>query len=129
MMAKAQPSDFERAVRLAVSRAVARKDVPDDVVRSVAEKLEGIHSHTPIRWVDICPYGICIEHIVEADRWRDALTQIFDAGEPIRAVRLFPWGILVDDLMQIHVEQEFEELAPYIEGVGGERFHGVARMI
>lgn len=106
------------AVRTTLARAIATRDLPDDIVKSVAERLVDLSVDSPIRRFDVCSHGICVDYLVEIDRWKDILLQIADKGR-FHEIKLFPWGILQDDLMQIQVEHEVPELAPFVKELGG----------
>ena len=98
------------AIRKALALAVARRDVPDDLVDSIAERLAGGSAADAIRRLDVCAYGICIDYFVGPDRWRDLLNEALNQ-RTIRRIEMFPWGILDPDLFQIKVEHEVEGLA------------------
>ncbi|HUG49157.1 MAG TPA: hypothetical protein VMP67_12180 [Candidatus Limnocylindria bacterium] len=103
-------------LRLALARSVAQRDVPDEVIKSVSGKIAKIRPRAPIRKLDICAYGICLDYFVSPQEWREVLFGLLD-GPRVRGFRVFPWGILVDDLFQIRVEHQMEELAPYVGGM------------
>lgn len=106
-------SQIATELRLALARSVAQREVPDDVIRAVSGKVAKLQRRVPIRKLDICAYGICLDYFVTPDEWRDVLFGVLD-GPRVRGIRVFPWGIPVDDLFQIRVEHQMEELAPYV---------------
>jgi hypothetical protein len=104
-------------VHAALSRAVARREIPDDVVELVLKRLTAVHTKYPIRWIDVCVYGICIDHFVQPAEFPKLVGDIVKMG-PVRKLEYFPWGIIDPDIIQVHVEHRFDELAPFIEGKG-----------
>ncbi len=100
-------------ISVALARAVASRKVPAEIVSKISAKLS--ESTVPIRGIDICAYGICIDYIVDRRDWWDVIPSITTlTGSRMRSLRLFPWGIPVDDIFHIRVEHEFEELAPFM---------------
>lgn len=97
------------AIRKALAQSVARRDVSDDVVDSIAERLANGVAAEGIKRLDVCTYGICVDYFVGPDRWRDILNKLV-GQRTVRRVETFPWGIIEPDLVQIHVEHEIEEL-------------------
>lgn len=106
---------LERKVRTSLARAIASRDLPDDVVATVADKLMTLSGPAQIRRFDVCVYGICIDYLVEPHDWRDVVHKVFDLDVPIRKFYGFPWGIPADDLMQLSFEVEIDELAGLID--------------
>ncbi|MDQ4124813.1 MAG: hypothetical protein M3134_04315 [Actinomycetota bacterium] len=98
------------AIRKALAVAVARRDISEDVVDSIAERLSKTAAAAEgIRRLDVCTYGICIDYFVGPDRWRDVLNELINERS-VRRIELFPWGILDPDLFQVHVEHQVDEL-------------------
>ena len=106
--------DLHIVVSAALSRAVARREIPDDIVAGVVKRISGIHRQNPISWIDVCVYGICIDYFVEPPRLSKVITELLKVG-PVRKFELFPWGIITTDLLQVRVEHRFDELAPFID--------------
>ena len=107
-------SNDPKAVAAALAHVVSARKVPDKVVNAVAEKLAA--SKYKIGGIDICKYGICIDYILQGrDAWRTIpdLVEIRDAQ--VYGLRVFPWGIPWPDVLHVHVDHGFEELAPYVE--------------
>src|SRR5829696_7650108 len=96
-------ADLRPTVQAALSRAIARRDVPDEVIDSVVRTLTDLHMKYPIRWIDVCVYGICIDQFIEPDRFPELIADLIHSG-PIRKIDLFPWGIINPDLIQVHIE-------------------------
>jgi hypothetical protein len=109
----------DKAMRLALARAVANRKVPNQVVAKVAKKLSV--SKLDIRGIDICVYGICLDYIIDRKDWWEAMPDIMAIrGTRIRDIHVFPWGIPVPDVFHVQVEHEISELAPYMEShLGG----------
>lgn len=99
----------EDAIRKALALAVARRDISDDVVDSIAGQLSKAGAIDGIRRLDLCTYGICLDYFVGPDRWRDVLEGLLNQ-RTVRRVEMFPWGIIDPDLIQIKVEHQIDEL-------------------
>ena len=96
-------------VRGALSRAVASRQVPDASVMSVAKMLAG--AKLPIRAIDICTHGICIDYVFQKDRWAQAIQDmVLMKGAGIHSITIFPWGIPVPDVFRMRVEHAFDAL-------------------
>lgn len=113
---RSRGGELRPVVQAALGRAVARREVPDKVIDSIVKRLSDVHGRTPIAWIDVCVYGICIDHYVEPAQVPEVVNDIFKTRFPIRKLELFPWGIFDPDIVQIRVEHRFDELAPFIEG-------------
>lgn len=119
----ARSSKPPEAIREALAMAVASRQVPDDVVRGVAKRLADL-PQLPAR-IDVCSRGICIDVFHRGDDdWTAPLKAFSDRywSERIRKIDLFPWGIPFPDLLQMRVQLQFDELAPFMDAtVGGPR--------
>lgn len=103
------PAGDAGEIRMALARAVASRKVPDDAIAAVADRLA--RHKLPIRGIDICAYGICIDYFFTDDRWSRVLPEILKLkGSHVHSITVFPWGIPVPDLFRVRVEQQFEEL-------------------
>lgn len=91
----------------ALAVRLAKKKIPDDVLARVAER--AARNGLKVGGVDFCPYGICIDYFAD----RTFSIDEFIRGEKYRAVKLFPYGILVDDLFRVQVEMHVPELSEY----------------
>ena len=93
----------------ALNKALANFEIPDDVVKNLAEKLSKIPD---IKRIDICKYGICIDKFSDKPKWWEEL-EYFNGieGGHIRELKVFPWGIINPDLFQLKLELEFDELS------------------
>jgi hypothetical protein len=93
----------------ALSKRLAHRDIKDDVIAAVAKRM--VRDGLKIGGFDFCPYGICIDYFSD----KPILVDSYLKDRVLRAVRLFPYGILVDDLWRMQVELQVPELA----GMGG----------
>ena len=101
-----QPTNTKE-IHLALARRLATREVSDDTLKSVASRI--IRDGLKIGGVDFCPYGICIDYFSD----RPVSIDAFLKDTTFRAVKLFPYGILVDDLFRIQVEMNVPELAGF----------------
>lgn len=98
-------STSAKELQKALATRLARHKISDDVISKVAERVA--KNGLKVGGVDFCPYGICIDYF--ADR-RFSIGE-FVRDEKFRVVKLFPYGILVDDLFRVQVEMHAPELA------------------
>jgi len=96
-------------VHKALAARLAHRDLKDEVISRITSRI--VREGLKIGGVDFCPYGICIDYFSDK---RIIVDKILD-GEKFRVVRLFPYGILVDDLWRMQVEMHVPELV----GIGG----------
>jgi hypothetical protein len=102
------PNDVKE-VRTALARAIAQRKVPADIVEEVASQLATIKQ--PIRGIDVCERGICIDFLIEGKNWRRTLSDIVEVeGGRLRGIEIFPWGIINPDILHIRVMQEFDQM-------------------
>ena len=105
-------------LRLALARAVAARQVPDDAILAVAKNLAA--GKNKIRGIDVCVYGICIDYFFEGDQWIRALPELVRGKDArLHSIEVFPWGIPWPDLYRIRVQAEFDQFASYNPRVGG----------
>lgn len=96
-------------LRLAIARAVASRKISDDAISAVAKKLSAIKH--PIRGIDVCTHGICIDYFFSGDEWLKALPELVRAKDSrVYGVEIFPWGIPFPDIYRVRVQQDFQEL-------------------
>ena len=96
-------------LRLAIARAVASRKITDDAISAVAKKLSAIKH--PIRGIDVCTHGICIDYFFSGDEWLKALPELVRAKDSrVYGVEIFPWGIPFPDIYRVRVQQDFQEL-------------------
>lgn len=94
-------------VRAALARAVAEHKIADDVI-DVAAKQIATAKH-PIRGLDICAYGICIDYFLDGkDWWRTLPELIAVEGGRLRGIEIFPWGIINPDILHVRVTQNLD---------------------
>jgi hypothetical protein len=104
-------------LRLELARAVASRKVPDDAIAAVAGRLAA--TKVQPRRIDICALGICIDYLTDERDLSNLVPGLFRLeGVRIRGIEIFPWGIPYPDLFRVHVEQEFDETAPYAPTLG-----------
>ncbi|RYI33894.1 MAG: hypothetical protein EON48_02470 [Acetobacteraceae bacterium] len=96
-------------IQKALAKRLAHRELADEVITAISKRV--VRDGLKIGGVDFCPYGICIDYFSDKRILVDKLV----VGEKYRAVRLFPYGILVDDLWRVQVEMQVPELA----GIGG----------
>jgi hypothetical protein len=108
-MADSIAATTAKDVQKALARRLAHRELKDDVIAAVAKRI--VRDGLKIGGVDFCPYGICIDYFSD----KRILVDKFFGPEKVRVVRLFPYGILVDDLWRLQVEMQVPELA----GIGG----------
>lgn len=90
-------------VRMAIGRAVAGRQLPDASITALAKKLTS--TKFPIRSIDVCTHGICIDYVFHDDRWAQAIKEIVAMkGVGIHSITVFPWGIPVPDIFRVRVE-------------------------
>jgi hypothetical protein len=110
--------DLRPAVQAAIGRAVAMGDVPDEVIQELVARLTDVHSRFPIRWLDICNYGTCVDYFVKPDELAELVGYVFGSDLSIRKVEVFPWGIPpFTDLVQVRFEHQ-DELAQFVKASG-----------
>ncbi|MBD3662641.1 hypothetical protein [Sulfitobacter aestuariivivens] len=97
----------EKEVHKAIATRLARFDIRDDVLEKVSARVA--RNGLKVGGVDFCPYGICIDYFCEKELSIDELL----VKEKYRVVKLFPYGILVDDLFRVQVEMHVPELAQH----------------
>lgn len=117
MAKRSESTKIESALRMELARAVAGREIPDDVVASATKQLTEAHRRWPIHKIDVCVFGICIDRFVPVDSFREVLDVVLGADQPFRKVELFPWGIIDWDVVQIRVEQQIPELAAATAGM------------
>lgn len=91
----------------ALAARLARHKISDAVIEKVSHRVA--KNGLKVGGVDFCPFGICIDYFADREFSIDEL--ILD--EKFRVVKLFPYGILVDDLFRVQVEMHVPELAEF----------------
>jgi hypothetical protein len=101
-------------IRTALARAVAQRQVPDDTIDKMASQIAG--ARFPIRKIDICTMGICIDYFLEGDQWWTKLPELINIeGGELQGIEIFPYGIPFPDLHHVRVIQRFGA----VPGLGG----------
>lgn len=95
----------DKSVHKALAARLAHYKISDAIVSKVASRV--IREGLKIGRFDFCPYGICIDYFADKKVSIDRLL----LTDRYRVVRLFPYGILVDDFFHVRVEMEVPELA------------------
>ncbi len=90
-------------VHKALAVRLAHREIGDDVLAKVADRVA--RNGMKIGGFDFCPYGICIDYFTD----REFSIDEFARGVKYRELRLFPYGILVDDLFRVRVEVHVPE--------------------
>ncbi len=96
-----------RAVHMALADRLASRDIPDDVLKVISDRLT-IEDMT-IGGVDFCPYGICIDYFSE----KPLVLEAFKGLGRYRELRLFPWGIIDPEIWRARVEVQVPELQKF----------------
>ncbi|MEX2519113.1 MAG: hypothetical protein WD969_07275 [Paracoccaceae bacterium] len=96
-----------KELQKALAVRLARHKISDDVIAKVANRVA--KNGLKIGSVDFCPFGICIDYFAD----RTFSLDEFVRDEKFRAVKLFPYGILVDDLFRVQVQMQVPELAEF----------------
>jgi len=91
-------------VQKSLAKRLAHRELRDDLIASIAKQI--VRDGLKIGGVDFCPYGICIDYFTD----RPVILDKVIAGSKFRTVKLFPYGILVDDLWRVQVEMHIPEL-------------------
>ena len=99
-------NDF-RDVRHAIAKSVAAYDVGDEVVDVLTENIIG--AELPVRRLDVCVYGICIDYFFDRGEWAERLQQVMkvDIGL-VRELEVFPYGIPWPDIFHVRVTHQLE---------------------
>jgi hypothetical protein len=108
-MADSIAASTAKDVQKALAKRLAHRELKDELITTIAKRI--VRDGLKIGGVDFCPYGICVDYFSDKRILVDKLM----VGEKYRAVRLFPYGILVDDLWRLQVEMQVPELT----GFGG----------
>ena len=104
----------KKEIYVALARKVSSLGVPDEVIESTVEKLAV--SKFPIRGIDICSFGICLDYIIDGDRPWDHIRDVVSINDAIlKDVRVFPFGIINPDILHVQVQQEILELQKYLK--------------
>jgi len=101
-------------VRVALARALAERKIADDVIDMVAKQIAT--AKHPIRGIDVCTYGICIDFFIDGKDWWHTLPELIEVeGGGLKGIEIFPWGIVNPDLLHVRVTQSLDVL-PQVRG-------------
>ena len=94
-------------VRMALARALASHNVTDAVIDNAAKQLATLPH--PIRGIDICQFGICIDMFFEGKDWLKSLQTLVGApGINWSKLEVFPFGIVNPDLVHVRMGQQHD---------------------
>ena len=97
-------------VRTALARAVAQRRIPDDAIDEAAQQL-AVAKH-PIRGIDVCERGICLDYMIDGDTWWQTIPDLVDvASGRLTGIEVFPWGIPRPDILHVRIMQELDVLS------------------
>ncbi len=88
----------------ALARRLAHRDIRDDAIAAVSKRM--VADGLKIGGFDFCPYGICIDYFSDRPISIDGYLK----DRILRAVKLFPYGVVADDLWRLQVELHAPEL-------------------
>lgn len=95
-----QPTDLYTTL----TQAVAQRHLPDDLIQELAQRFTEFR--TPIKGINVCERGICIDFVVDRTEWPQSMEDIVRVlGPDLRGVDVFPWGIPAPDLLHIRAVQ------------------------
>jgi hypothetical protein len=104
----------EKCVRTALARCVAEYKISDEVIDLAAKQLAT--AKHPIRGIDVCTYGICLDYFLDGEEWWKTLPELIAIeGGQVKGVEIFPWGILNPDLLHVRVTQSMDAI-PQVRG-------------
>jgi hypothetical protein len=95
----------QKDLHKALAKRLAKRDISDAVIGAVSQRI--VKDGLKIGGVDFCPYGICIDYFSDK---RIRIDDLF-VNDKFRVVRLFPYGVIADDLFRVQVEMHVPELA------------------
>jgi hypothetical protein len=94
-------------VRLALAKALADHRVEDAAIEAAAKHLVALPQ--PIRGIDVCAYGICIDVFLDGKDWQESLQKLLGSGgQAWRKLEVFPYGIPYPDIIHVQLGQPFE---------------------
>jgi hypothetical protein len=96
------------AVREALARAVATRDVSDSVIQTTAERLA--EQNFPIFRIDVCAYGICTDYVIDGPNFGVIEELVNVDGGIIRDIDIFPFGIVRPDGLHVRVTHDFKDM-------------------
>lgn len=104
-----------KLVSKALARAVASRKIPNAQVEIAANRLA--ECKYPIRGIDICVYGICLDYFIDDREWWNVLPDLVDVGGGrVGRIEVFPYGIIDPDLFHVRISHDIEEVRQ-LEGI------------
>jgi hypothetical protein len=100
-----------REIHKALAERLAHRRIGDDVLKKVSDQIS--RNGLKVGGMDFCPYGICVDYFSDKMFSVDELVR----DMTYRELRLFVYGIPVDDLFRLRLEVRVPELQGV--GVGG----------
>ena len=98
-------------VRNALARTIANRDVPDELVNTVAKQLADVKHK--IRRIDICEIGFCCDFFIDSNRLAEVIPDLINVDfAQIRELKIFPYGIFDPDFFHLQVTQQLDALPP-----------------
>jgi hypothetical protein len=105
-----------KSVRLALANALADFKVDDSVIESAAKQLAQLP--VPIRKIDICQFGICLDFFLEGEEWQQSLQSLLQInGGGLQKIEIFPYGILNPEMVHVQLGQS-------VAGIPRQRLRG-----
>lgn len=102
-------------LRTMLARKLAGFDVQDQAIDKAASLISDMKY--PIKRLDICAQGLCLDYFLKREDLVPALSSFVDSGT-IRDIKVFPYGILIEDLYHVRLTKEFEGILPVIPSPG-----------
>ena len=96
-----------QSMQTALYVRLARRKIRDLFLEKVTHRIA--KSGLKVGRAGFCPFGICIDYYFDSKISVDGPI----SHNKYRAVKLFPYGILVDDLFRLQVEMHVPELAKH----------------
>lgn len=98
-----------KKVRMALARALANHSISDEAINIAADQIASIQH--PIRGLDVCAYGLCIDFFLDGEEWWRILPELIRVkGGRLMSIEIFPWGIFDPDFIHIRVGQNLDVL-------------------
>lgn len=96
-------------IQASLARALVSRKVSDEAIKGAAATLA--KTDLQIRGIDICTHGICLDYIIDREKWWELLPHVVNVPNArLRGIRIFVWGIPFPDIFHVRVEQEIPEL-------------------
>ncbi len=100
----------EKAIYQVLAHSIAQQRVDDEVVRKVANALAKVD--IPLRRIDVCTYGICLDYLIDHEKWWEVLPELVEVGKGrVGRVEVFPLGIPFPDIFHVRIEHDLDAIA------------------